>query len=318
MSFTLVNDGTDRASWLAARSASPDSVSATDAARIMTGSAQGWASLRKEKASTKSWRGNAATQHGKDREPVIAAFGLDRFGLQPSAALLGRWGREHDLATPDALAQPQVTGLGIPELSGLMRGVEYHVAAFGEYKTTVKDWPTWADVPKRYYWQVVWQFLVTGADRCYFIFEAHENGVPIHMEPRVFEIDRADVAEDIDRAIARVDEWRAGGDDAEVPEALLPLDGLLSSHVLAKEAADAAAERVDAIAADIREVVAAHQAVTGEAVRFEGSDANLTLGTAGTRAAFDKKAFEARYPAAVRRFTTTTPTQPRLNITGRN
>ncbi|MFJ6532447.1 YqaJ viral recombinase family protein [Microbacterium sp. NPDC091662] len=319
MTFTLVHDGKDRASWLAARSATLDSVSATDAARIMTGSAQGWASLRKEKASNKSWRGNAATQHGRDREPVIAAFGLERFGLQPSTALLGRWGHERDMATPDALSQPVVADLGIDEVDGLMRGVKYRVAEFGEYKTTVKDWPTWADVPKRYYWQVVWQFLVTGADRCRFIFEAHENGVPLHMEPRVFTIERADVLEDIERALERVAEWRAGGDDAdEVPEALLPLDGLLTAHEVAKEAADAAAERLAAIADEIRLVVTAHQAVTGETVRFEGSDGNVNLSTAGTRTGFDAKAFKARYPAAARRFTTTTPTQPRLTITGRN
>lgn len=315
MTFTLVDDGTDRAAWLAARTGG---VSATDAARIMTGSAQGWASLRREKQTGSSWGGNAATRHGRDREPVIAAYGLERFGLQPSTALIGRWGHEGDLATPDALSQPQVTGLGIPELSGLMRGVEYHVAAFGEYKTTVKDWATRDDIPARYYWQIVWQFLVTGADRCYFIFEAHENGVPVHMEPRVFTFDRVEVLEDIDRAVERVAEWRAAGDeDAPLPEALLPLDGMLSAYQAAKEDAEAAQARADERLAAIRELVAAHQAETGEPVRFEGSDANLTLSAAGTRSSFDQKGFAARYPAAARRFTITTPTQPRLSVTGR-
>jgi len=322
MTFTLVNDGTDRASWLAARAGEHDGlvkVSATDAARIVTGTAQGWASLRKEKAGIgKSFHGNAATRHGNDREPVIAAWAEKEFGLAPSKALIGRVDRLADVATPDGLSQPFVAGLlDIPELNGLMEGLSYRVDEFGEYKTTVKDWPTWADVPKRYHWQVVWQFVVTGAARCRFVFEPHENGRPVHMVPRVFTIERADVEDDMQTALARVAEWRGGENAVEVPDALVPLEALLSAHARASEFADVANAEVEAIAAEIRAIAAAHQKTTGEAVRFEGTDANVTLSAPGTKKGFDKAAFAAKYPHALARFTTSTPSTPRLTITGR-
>lgn len=311
--FLLIDDGTDRPRWLEARTGG---VSATDAARIMTGGAQTWASLRKEKASGKGFGGNAYTRHGNEREAIIAEFARDQFGLIPSKALIAHAGNLADLATPDALARPTVDGLGILEMGGLIPGVRYTTDEFGEYKTTVHDWPTWADVPKRYFWQVVWQFYVTGARRCRFVFEAHEGFVPLHMEPRVFTIERSDVAEDIDVAVQRVGEWRdAGNEDVELPEALLPLDALLSAHAKAKEEADASNARVDALGSQVRALLEAH----GAEVRFEGSDANVTwTGKPGTRTGFDKKAFEAKYPAAARRFTTSTPTQPRLTITARS
>lgn len=318
MTFHLIDDGTDRQRWLQARAASPTIVSATDAARIMTGGAGTWASLRKEKETGQGFGGNAYTRHGNEREATIAAYARDTFGLIPSTALIARHdgttGSE-DYATPDALSQPHVTGFGIPELGGMQTGTEYHAAEFGEFKTTVRDWPNWEDVPRKYHWQVVWQFHVTGADRCRFVFEAHENFVPLHMEPRVFTIERADVLDEIDEAVAEVAVWRAA-ETEPLPEGLVPLDGLMSQHARAKEIADAASARAADLAERIR-ALSAEQA-DGRKFTFEGSDANLTLSAPGTRAAFDGKAFAARYPAAARRFTKTTETQPRLTITARS
>lgn len=314
MSFVLIDDGTDRERWLAARAATPDSVSATDAARIMTGGAGTWASLRKEKATGKGFGGNAYTQHGREREAAIAEYARAEFGLIPSTALIGRAGDTTDLATPDAIAQPYVDGLGIPELDGMRAGLRYTAAEFGEYKTTVHDWPTWADVPRRYFWQVVWQFHVTGAARCRFVFEPHEEFVPLYMEPRHFTIERSDVEGEIAEAIAGVAAWRSA-DPEDVHEDLVPLDGLLSTRARAKEAADAAADRVAALDSQIRDLLASH----GQPVKFEGSDANVTwTGKPGERSTFDSKAFAARYPAAARRFTKQSPTQPRLTITARS
>jgi len=322
VTFTLLDDGRDRKTWLAARAGEHDGVtkvSATDAARIVTGTAQGWASLRKEKAGIgRSFGGNAATRYGREREPVIAAFARQRFGLVPSTALIARVDAPADLATPDGLSQPFVAGLlDIPELHGLMPGVAYRVEEFGEYKTTVKDWPTWADVPKRYHWQVVWQFLVTGADRCRFVFEPHELGVPLHFEPRVFTIERAEVLDDLQTVQDRVAEWRSGENAVEVPDALVPLDELLAAHARAAEAADVMTAQVKAIESEIRAIAAAHQKTTGDAVRFEGTAASVTLSKPGTKRGFDKAAFEARYPATAARFTTQSPVTPRLTITGR-
>lgn len=314
MSIVLVDDGTDRERWLLAR-AGENRVSATDAARIMTGGAGTWASLRKEKAHGSSFRGNAYTRHGNEREAAIAAYAAAEFGLQPSTALIANAASPDDIATPDALSMPYIAGIGVPELHGLQGGLQYSVSAFGEYKTTVHDWPTWEDVPRRYFWQVVWQFHVTGAQRCRFVFEHHENFVPLHMEPRVFTIERDDVEQDIAAAVERVAQWRAA-EHAEVPEALLSLDTLLSQRERAKEAAAAAEARAAEAEAAIRELLTAH----GQAVEFEGTDANVSYtGKPRESQRFNAAAFKAKYPNAHARFTTTVvEKQPRLGITARS
>lgn len=303
--YLVVHDGKDRAEWLAARGLG---VSATDAARIAGGGAQGWASLRKEKETGSSWRGNASTQHGRDREPVIAAWAKAEFGLEPSAALLGRVDKNDgdyslDLATPDALgAIAQADG------EGLVAG------EFGEFKTTVKDWDEWQDVPRRYFWQVVWQFFVTGAELCRFVFEPHVDGVPLYMEPKVFTIARSSVLADIEKAREQVALWRAGSFDA-IPDRLLPLDRLLTERVQAKAAADSAAATLAAAESKVREFLEG----LGEPVKFEGSEANVTwTGEPSTSRRFDSAAFKARYPAAHARFMTTTKTRPRVTITERS
>lgn len=315
----LVDDGLDRERWLAARAELVDGVtriSATDAARIMTGGASTWSSLRKEKRTGKGFGGNSYTRHGREREAAIAEFARAEFGLTPSTALVAHADRPADVATPDALSQPLVDGLGIPE-QVMVPGLRYTVDAFGEYKTTVKDWATWADVPRKYHWQVVWQFHVTGAARCHFVFEAHEEFVPLHMEPRVFTIERADVLEDIEAAVERVAEWRAiESDDHEVPEVLLPLDGLLSARQRAAEAVAAAQRRVDEFDAEIRALLVEY----GDAYEHEGTDANLSwTGKPRESKRFNSAAFRAKYPAAYARFTTTTTeAQPRLGISARS
>lgn len=316
--FELIDDGTDRTAWLAAR-AGEGRVSATDAARIMTGGAGTWASLRKEKATGKGgFGGNRYTRHGNDREAVIAAYGRDRFDLRPSTALIARTDSPADaldLATPDALGPISTAWLPTAApVTDMVKGTEYTVDEFGEYKTTVHDWATWDDVPKVYYWQVVWQFHITGARRCRFIFEAHENFIPVHMEPRVFTIGRADVADDIQVAIDQVNEWRTADTD-ELPEALLPLDGLMTARQRAKEAADAAATALKDADAKVRDLLVGH----GKPVKFEGSDANLSwTGKPQSSTRFDATAFKAADPDTYSKFTKTTESQPRLTITPRS
>lgn len=316
--FTVVDDGTDRERWLQARRATPTSVSATDAARIVTGGAGAWSLLRQEKETGNSgFVGNRYTRHGNEREAVIAEYARHQFGLAPSAALLARNDADgnptQDLATPDALGS-----LSVPEegrLSGaLVTGVPYEVAVFGEFKTTNQDWPAVGDIPPRYWWQVVWQFHVTGADRCYFVFEPHENFVPLYMEPRHFVIERADVEADLGAVIEAVSQWRSG-EHAEVPADLLPLDDLLSRRQRAKEDVESAVARFDDLDGQVRDLVTAH----GKPVVFPGSDVDLKWdGKPGSTTRFDSKAFKAADPDTYAKFTKTTETRPRLTITARS
>lgn len=305
--FVLIDDGTNRGAWLESRRSG---VSATDAARIMTG---GGRVVRREKLDgVESFHGNAATRHGKDREPVIAAFAEREFGLRSSTALLERADAPGDLATPDALGDLVVDGLNVIDPEPLL-GVRYRTSAFGEFKTTVHDWPSWSAVPKRYHWQVAWQFLVTGAAWCHFVFEAHEGFRPLHMEPRHFTIARDDVAEQIERVEARVAEWRAVG-DGEVPEGLEPLDGLLLRRQAAEEAADEAAAALAAVDAEIRSLIEG-RGIPVEG--YEGPGATVTwTGVPRTSRRFNQAAFKAADPKRFEEFMTeTTEARPRLTIT---
>ncbi|KAA9133731.1 YqaJ viral recombinase family protein [Microbacterium caowuchunii] len=308
MTFRMIDDGSDRERWLDRRTGG---VSATDAARIMTGGATGWASLRAEKATGRSFGGNMATRHGREREEVIAAFAEHEFGLIPSTALLAHGELTTDLATPDALSLPYAQPFNIPEEDGLALGVEYEVEEFGEYKTTVKDWPTRNDIPARYFWQIVWQFHVTGARRCRFVFEPHVDFVPIYMQPRVFTFERHEVEDEIEKAIARVGEWRSA-DLEELPEEFLELDDLVTAHTRAKESAEAAQAVVDELAERIRPLLKEFGRP------FEGSEAVASLGAEGTRTSFNRKAFEARFPHVAKKFITETTAKGRLSITARS
>ncbi|WP_051216656.1 YqaJ viral recombinase family protein [Microbacterium gubbeenense] len=304
MTYLIIDDGADRERWLGKRRGG---VTATDAARLMQGGAGTWATIRREKDGHEGkFRGNQFTRHGNEREPVIAAWLADEYGLEPSTALAASAERPEDLATPDAIAPPT------PNFTE--GGLEYVTHAIGEIKTTLHDWQAWEDVPRQYFWQVLWQMHVTGARKCIFAFEPHENFIPLYMEPRVFEVYASDHADETRELIESVDRWRAAADEP-VPESLAELDRLLTDRAQFKEAADVAAAHVSDLDDQIRELIDAH----GEPVKFEGTAANVTYSGKPVKSTrFDSKAFQARYPSAAKRFTKTTESRPRLTITARS
>ena len=228
-----------------------------------------------------------------------------RVGLGPTAFAASAE-RPEDLATPDAIAPPT------PNFTE--GGLEYVTHTIGEIKTTLHDWQAWEDVPRQYFWQVLWQMHVTGARKCIFAFEPHENFIPLYMEPRVFEVYASDHADETRELIESVDRWRAAADEP-VPESLAELDRLLTDRAQFKEAADVAAAHVSDLDDQIRELIDAH----GEPVKFEGTAANVTYSGKPVKSTrFDSKAFQARYPSAAKRFTKTTESRPRLTITARS
>ena len=158
-------------------------VTATDVAKIKTGSDKAFASLWREKRTPSTFRGNKFTQHGKDREPVIAAMlAAARPWLHPNVALLVSEDDARFGATPDMVSD-----------DGLV---------LGEIKTRLlsddkDEWLSWADVcadqtGKKYACQVAWQLLVTGAERCVFAVEhwSDEDGWADLRPLRVFDVER--------------------------------------------------------------------------------------------------------------------------------
>lgn len=166
----------DRIAWLRTRA---QGVTATDVARL-TGE-KGIAAVAREKRGGGPWfSGNAATAHGRAREPHIAAWVADHFSIAPSNALFHAVDDRRHLATPD--------------------GVTDDGTVLAEIKTTGRDL---SQVPAGYLRQIWWQQHVLGAERTLFVWEQHIEFVPIGR-PRFqwIERDDAQIAILIERADA--------------------------------------------------------------------------------------------------------------------
>lgn len=160
----VVTDGTDHAAWMRARARG---ITATDVAKLST--PRSIESTAFEKLHGSRFSGNAFTDHGRAREPVIADWVLREYGIAPSQALFHAEGDLRHLATPDGVT---LRDQGTLELA--------------EIKTTNK---VWRSIPRPYLRQVWWQQYVLGAERTLMVWERHENFVPVG-DPEFRWIDR--------------------------------------------------------------------------------------------------------------------------------
>lgn len=163
----IVADSRDRVAWHRARSRG---ITATDVATLSGPSSI--ARAADAKLGGNRFGGNAFTDHGRRREPEIAAWVAATHGIQPSTALFRAEVEHRHLATPD--------GIGVDEAGRVM---------LAEIKTTNKSWRS---IPRNYLRQVWWQQHVLGAERTLFTWELHEDFVPLHDEPKSVWIDRDD------------------------------------------------------------------------------------------------------------------------------
>ncbi|MDF2575869.1 MAG: recombinase [Agromyces sp.] len=164
----IVADASDRVAWLRARSRG---VTATDAAKLASRASVRTAAWDKLHGS-RGFGGSRFTDHGRTREPVIADWVRRTHGIDPSSLLFHAASDNRHLATPDGL---HVTPQGALELC--------------EIKTTSR---AWRGIPRTYLRQVWWQQYVLGAERTLFVWEHHEDFVPVDAEPRSRWIDRDD------------------------------------------------------------------------------------------------------------------------------
>ena len=160
----ILCSSTDRIAWLRARARG---VTATDVARMV--SERSILAVANEKRGHGGWfSGNVATQHGREREPHIARWVSDHFSIAPSTDLFHAVDDRRHLATPDGVA---ADGLVLAEI-----------------KTTAKDLTR---IPKPYLRQILWQQHVLGAERTLFVWEQHDEYVPIGP-PRYQWVERDD------------------------------------------------------------------------------------------------------------------------------
>ncbi|MDN3311108.1 YqaJ viral recombinase family protein [Microbacterium oryzae] len=191
----IVADSRDRVAWLRARS---QGITATDIATITSERVIPRAAEQKLRGS--SFGGNAYTDHGRRREPEIAAWVAATHGIQPSSALFHATVERRHLATPDGITV---------DTSGRV--------LLAEIKTTNK---TWRSIPRTYLRQVWWQQHVLGAERTLFAWEEHRDFQPLHDEPKSVWIDRDDVeiGKLVKLATALIDELYRRTTGKELPQ----------------------------------------------------------------------------------------------------
>ncbi|MRH27745.1 recombinase [Microbacterium sp. SYP-A9085] len=179
----IVADSRDRVAWLRARSRG---ITATDVAALTSERAISRAALTKLRGS--GFTGNAYTDHGRRREPAIAAWIAATHGIQPSSALFRAVVEPRHLATPDGLMQDAAGRITLAEI-----------------KTTNKSWRS---IPRSYLRQVWWQQHVIGAERTLVAWEQHDGFVPVGDEPRCAWVDRdeAEIARLVRLATTLIDE----------------------------------------------------------------------------------------------------------------
>ena len=161
----VLADSNDRAAWLKARA---DGVTATDAARLATPSSV--KQVVKDKVMGNSFSGNAYTDFGRQREPEIARWVMERHGIPASGLLFHAEASKSHLATPD--------GLHCDEEGRIL---------LAEIKTTNK---VWKRIPRSYMRQIWWQQYVLGAERTLMVWERHQDFVVVDREPKFVWIDR--------------------------------------------------------------------------------------------------------------------------------
>ncbi|MBS1673833.1 MAG: YqaJ viral recombinase family protein [Actinobacteria bacterium] len=164
----IVADSRDRVAWLRARARG---ITATDVAGLTSDVSIARAADAKLGAGPR-FAGNAYTDHGRRREPEIAAWVAATHGIMPSSALFRAEAEARHLATPDGIMQDAVGRITLAEI-----------------KTTNKSW---RQIPRTYLRQVWWQQHVLGAERTLFVWEEHDDFRPVHDEPHCLWIDRDD------------------------------------------------------------------------------------------------------------------------------
>ncbi len=161
----VLADSNDRAAWLKARA---DGVTATDAARLATPASV--KQVVKDKVMGNSFSGNAYTDFGRQREPEIARWVMERHGIPASGLLFHAEASKSHLATPD--------GLHCDEEGRIL---------LAEIKTTNK---VWKRIPRSYMRQIWWQQYVLGAERTLMVWERHQDFIVVDREPKFVWIDR--------------------------------------------------------------------------------------------------------------------------------
>lgn len=194
-----VASSADREPWLKARMGG---VTATEIRDLRAGHTNTKALIEKKRSGDfPDLTGVRHIDHGNNREPIIAEWIAQRFNIQPNALLFaGRLNPRH-LATPDGAGINFDEDLLISEIKTSKHNLDPNHSGSHFGKTG-------------YWFQIQWQLYVTGARRCLFVWEQHDDDwsgwperspEPIFAEPQYAWIDRDE--KEIERQIALADKF---------------------------------------------------------------------------------------------------------------
>ena len=289
----VANKSEDEAAWFAARR---KGVTATDVAQLEKNGAAFWSKLLADKRSgERSFRGNAYTAWGLEREPVIAEWVRTTFGHNPSDLTIHAPNNDRFLATPD----------GLHLKDGLV--------TIAEYKTSKHDLRPGTDafIESHYMAQCQWQMMVAGDDimECLFVWEVREG------EPGAFtagerghewiERDNGHIAELVSIADRFLDELDNGtiddpDDYAELVRQRVSIDERIAQLTVERGMVDASiVERI------------------GDRDQFaiETPFGRVSYSTPKPSERFDSTAFKKAQPAVWREFVKLSQSKPSLRVT---
>lgn len=277
--------------WLAARR---QYVTATMIARLAQSRSE-WQRVWDEREHGSSFHGNRYTDWGKDREPNIAAY-IQMFGDSRFERNEALFVHEDGVsaATPDMVLDDE-GDLMLAEIKTVKAELAWSRPPAGSHP---RDF-----IPAKYYDQVQWQLFVTGAHRCVFAWEPHDDFFPQQIEWCLVERDADRV-----RELCQIrDEFLAGDwrDDAR-PDVSSILRRLHEVRLMKRPLDEEEQELLD----ELRECLG------DEDTAFEDAGFKISWTLPKPRKTWQKKEFEEAHPDLVAEFTKEVPAKSRtLRVT---
>lgn len=287
----------DEEAWLDARA---EGVTASEVPHLSPSTRE---RILDDKLNGSTFRGNAHTRRGHEREPHILADLVWEIGGQ-IASNSYVWAAEANgrhLATPDGF---QVA----PD--GTVRGVE---AKSHEHGWT----PPATVIPQDHYDQVQWGMHVVGLDEWVYAWEVMGPGgtYPDHVEYRIVTRDAARIAE----LVARADDFLAWVDDGAPVDMISDELAIAKARVLATNAAakTAAAEEKAARAAFEALLTKEYPNAARTGWSHKSDDGGVTLARPARQIVLDEEAWADAEPAEHARYGDLTETAEQLAASAR-
>lgn len=189
----------------------------------------------------------AAVAHGNRREPIIAEWIEQKFGIAPCDNVYSHGENPRHLASPDGVSLDPFTGallVGGPDaaLSEIKTSKhDLHPGKLDASRTLVEVDPESQFARTNYYTQIQWQMYVMNASRCLFVWEQHNGKIDPETDtftpvgppeyawiPRDQQLIDVLVGEIAPKALAEIDAARATATVGELP----PAGDLPSEHAM--------------------------------------------------------------------------------------